>query len=64
MSNLWYQTSNPKKEVIKKLAFGFCKLDESELSDDLLQMKRVKTHPIAKARIVLQDPSPSQAREE
>lgn len=27
-------------------------------------MKRVKTHPIARARIVRQDPSPSQADEE
>lgn len=42
-----------KKDVIKKLAFDFCKLDDSELNDDLLRAKRKKTHPIARARIVI-----------
>lgn len=31
-----------KKEIIKKLAMGFCKLDESEFNDNLLQLKKVK----------------------
>lgn len=35
-----------KKEVIKKLAFDFCRLDESDLIDDLLQAKRKKPYPL------------------
>lgn len=50
-----------KKQVIKKVAFDFCKLDESEMPDDLLQMKGAKTHPVARARIV---PVPAQAGKE
>ena len=46
-----------KNKVIKKLAFDFCNLDEAEISDDLLQSKRKKTHPIARARIVVQQPN-------
>lgn len=50
-----------KRDTIKKLASEFCKLNESELNDDLLQMKRAKTHAIARARIVPVDPAPSSA---
>jgi hypothetical protein len=38
------------KDVIKKLALDFCKLDKSELSDDALQARK-KSRPIARARI-------------
>lgn len=40
------------KEVIKKLVFDFCKLDQSKLSNDVLQTKKKKSRPIARARIV------------
>ena len=46
-----------KNEVIKKLAFDFCNLDEAEISDDLLQSKRKKTYPIARASIMVQQPN-------
>lgn len=52
-----------RKEVIKKLATDFCSMDESKISNDVLQMKRLKSHPVARARIVPQDPS-SKANEE
>lgn len=38
----------------------FYKLDEAELNDNLLQLKKVKRYPVARARIVPQDPAPSQ----
>lgn len=50
-----------KKETIKKIASDFCDMDESELNDDLLQQKRSKAHPVARARIVLGAPSSPQA---
>lgn len=40
------------KEAIKKLAFDFCKLDQTEVNNDILQTKRKKSRPIARARIV------------
>lgn len=40
------------KEAVKKLAFDFCKLDQTELNDDILQTKRKKSRPIATARTV------------
>ena len=52
-----------KKETIKKIASDFCDLDDTELNDELLQMKRHKAHPTARARIMMEDPS-SQANEE
>lgn len=52
-----------KKSIIQKIAIDFCKLDESEVGDDLLQMKRVKTHPIARARIAPAAPAPSQTEQ-
>ena len=36
---------------IKKLAFEICKLNDSEINDDLLQNKRKKSNPVARARI-------------
>lgn len=49
-----------KKEAIRKLAVDFCSLDKTEVCDDVLQTKRKKTHPVARARITPQDPAPSQ----
>ena len=57
--------SNSKQRCHKKLAFDFCKLDETDLNDDLLQAKRKKPYPVARARIVMGEPSPaSQALED
>lgn len=49
-----------KKEVIRKLAINFCNLKETEVSDDLLQKKRARTHPITRAKIVPVLPTNSQ----
>ena len=46
-----------KKEVVKQLAFDFYKFTDSELNDELLQTKRKKTHPIARARIIIGESS-------
>lgn len=56
----------PKKESIKKIASEFCDLDENELTDELLQMKKHKTHPVARARIILEGPSyqPTQPKQD
>jgi hypothetical protein len=35
-------------------------LDEAELNDNLLQLKKVKRYLVARARILPQDPAPSQ----
>lgn len=42
---LGYSTEPPllRKDVIRKIAKDFCKMNESEFSDDILQMKKVKT---------------------
>ena len=40
-------------------------MDETDLNDDLLQAKRKKPYPVARARIVMGEPSPaSQALED
>lgn len=51
---LAYRTKPPtlKKETIQKIAIDFCNLNESEVNDNALQMKRARTHPVARARIV------------
>lgn len=57
MSDLCPRSSNSKKRSHQKLAFDFCKLDESDLNDDLLQIKRKKTRPIERARITMGETS-------
>jgi len=42
-----------KKEAIKKLAYEFSKLNDTEINDDLLQAKRKKPYPVARARIIV-----------
>jgi hypothetical protein len=44
-----------KKEAIKKIAINLCGMEETEISDELLQAKKQKSLPVARARIVVQD---------
>jgi len=44
-----------KREAIKKIVINLCGMEEAEISDDLLQMKKQKSLPIARAWIVIQD---------
>lgn len=50
------------KEVIKKLAFDFYKLDQTEINDETLQAKKKKSSLIARARISIADPEEGEER--
>jgi len=41
-----------KKETIRKLAVEFCNMDESDVSNDILQERKRRQYPVARARIV------------
>lgn len=58
MFGVWCQAPTLKRETIRKIASDLCNLNDSEIDDDALQMKRVKTHPIDIARITPVPPLP------
>lgn len=47
-----------KRSAIKKIAVNFCGMDEADLNNSVLQARKKRQYPVARARIVQLEPEP------
>lgn len=55
---LQHRQLTQKRHAIRKIAVNFCGIDEADVSDAILQAKKKRPYPVARARIVPLEPAP------